>query len=43
MQDPLALEAHQAGDDISNDVIAHMPHVQVPRGIGEHRQGIKIL
>ena len=31
------------GDHIGDHVVAHMAHVQVPRGIGEHREGIEGL
>ncbi len=32
----VALHSLEAGDDISNCIIAHMPHMQVARGVGKH-------
>ena len=40
MEHLLAAHAGHPGDHIGDDVIAHVAHVQVPRGIGEHREGV---
>ena len=43
MQHPLAPHPLNSGDYISDDVVAHMAHVQVPRRVGKHRKGIERL
>ena len=43
LEDVLAAHALIAGDDIANGVVAHMAHVQLPRGIGKHGQAIELL
>ena len=40
MQHAPAPHALHAGIDIGDHIVAHMAHVQAPRGIGEHREGI---
>ena len=39
MEHPVAAHAGGAGDHIGDHVVAHMAHVEVPRWIGEHREG----
>jgi hypothetical protein len=43
LEDVLAAHALIAGDDVADGVVAHMAHVQLPRGIGEHGQAIELL
>jgi hypothetical protein len=40
MQHAPAPHALHTGIDIGDHIVAHMAHVQAPRGIGEHREGI---
>ena len=40
MQNVESPRAHEAGDDVAHRIIAHMPHVDAPRRIGEHLQHI---
>ena len=39
----LAQHALIAADHVTNGVIAHMPHVQAPAGVGKHRQAVELL
>ena len=41
VKNAMAAHAGVAGDHIGDHVVAHMPHVQGSRGIGEHREGKK--
>ena len=43
VQHPLAPQPLHPGNHIGDHVIAHMAHVQVPRWIGKHRQGVETL
>ena len=43
LEDVLAAHTLIAGDDVTDGVVAHMAHVQLPRGIGEHGQAIELL
>ena len=40
MQHGPAAQALHPGDHVGDHIVAHMAHVQAPRGIGEHRQGV---
>ena len=40
VQDVEALHALVAGHHVADGVVAHVPHVNPPRGIGEHFQDI---
>ena len=40
LQDIAALHALVAGDHVADGVVAHMPHVQPPAGIGEHGEAV---
>jgi hypothetical protein len=31
-----------AREDVADRVVAHVPHVELPRGIGEHREAIEL-
>src|SRR6185295_15277087 len=42
MQDVVALGTHIAGHHVTQRVIAHMPHVDSARGIGEHLELIAL-
>src|SRR3990172_4126432 len=35
-----AAHAHVAGDSIAHGVVAHVPHMEIPGGIGEHFQQV---
>ncbi|MNQ46919.1 hypothetical protein D3C85_607460 [compost metagenome] len=41
LQHVLAEHALVAGDHVTNGVVAHMAHVQLAAGVGEHRQAIE--
>ena len=41
VEHPVAAQPRCAGDHVCDHVVAHMAHVQVPRRIGEHREGIE--
>src|SRR5690606_20564399 len=41
LQDVLAQHALVAGNYVTDGVIAHVPHVQLAAGVGEHRQAIE--
>ena len=41
MQHRLAAQSLHPRHHIRDHVVAYMPHVQVPRGIGEHREGVE--
>ena len=43
LQHVLALHTLVAGDHVGDGVVAHMPHVQLAAGIGEHGQAVKFL
>src|SRR5204862_5937544 len=30
------------GENIADGIVPHVPHMQLPRGVGEHRQAIKL-
>src|SRR5437773_5012172 len=30
------------GENVADGIVPHVPHVQLPRGVGEHRQAIKL-
>src|SRR5439155_17926067 len=32
-----------AGENVADGIVPHVPHMQLPRGVGEHRQAIKLL
>ena len=40
MQHVVALGAHIAGDDVAHGVVAHMPHMDAARGVGEHFKNV---
>ena len=40
VEDVQALHALVAGDDIADGVVAHMPHVDAARGVGEHLEDV---
>ena len=40
LQDVAALHALVAGDHVTDGVVAHMPHVQPPAGIGKHGEAV---
>ncbi len=39
----LAVHALEAGDHVADGVVAHMPHVQLAAGVGEHRQAVELF
>jgi len=41
MKNRVPLHPARAGQDIGDGVVTDMAHVQVPGGIGEHREGIE--
>ncbi len=43
LHDIFALHTLKAGDDITNGVVAHVPHVQAAAGIGEHGEAVIFL
>ena len=43
LQHVTALHAHEAGQYVADGIIAHMPHVQPPRWVGQHGQAIEFL
>ncbi len=43
LQYVLAQHALVAGDHVPDGVVAHMPHVEAPGGVGEHGQAIEFL
>ncbi len=43
VQHILAQHALVAGDDIGDGVVAHMAHVQLAAGVGEHREAVEFL
>ena len=40
VQDVVAFHAFEPGHHIADGVVAHMPHVDAPRGVGEHFQDV---
>ena len=40
MQHVVALGAHEAGEHVAHGVVAHVAHVDAPRGVGEHLQHV---
>ena len=43
LQDVFAQHTLKAGDGISDRIVAHVPHVQMAAGIGEHGQAVEFL
>src|SRR5690606_4274072 len=43
LQHILALHALIAADHVTDGVVAHMPHVQAPAGVGEHAQAVELF
>ncbi len=43
LQDVLTQHPLVAGNDVTDGVVAHVPHVQLAAGVGEHRQAVELL
>ncbi len=43
LHDVLALHALEARDHVTDGVVAHVTHVQLAAGVGEHRQAVELL
>jgi hypothetical protein len=43
VQHGVAARAHEAGDHVAHGVVAHVAHVDAPRGVGEHLEDVVFL